>query len=199
MEVEKTSPLLVFHDLIQIPNITSLVWCLFNKKQRTEKKGDRPFGFFHGFPNFNQLIKAGIGDQCSWLSKYNSENAFCRPIKMGIEDPELFSIQNRTGYIWTGSILTLSDIDRNGSTDWRYNTLFGKPERRFFEIVDEHHLLILDGFYICGYDKEFNVTWIVYGVASRFKNKSGKLVSNYPILKSELIPMATAVKFVPFE
>ena len=155
-----------------------------------------PFGFNRGYPDFHQLVLAGIGDQHSWLLKYAIEDPICRPIEIGAQDPALFSIRNKTGYIWTGSFLSRSDISHKGSVDWRYNKLFGKPPESYFSLVPEHHMLLLEGFYVCGYEKT-GVTWIVYGVASKFETKQGILVSNYPILKAEMIAMAAQVELEP--
>ena len=158
----------------------------------------KPFGYIKNEPNLEILLRAGIGDQFSWLMKYRVRNPLCECIETDDPNGRKFKIKDNTGIAWECLFITQSDFNSKGSIDWRYNLIFGKADQKYKKVVKENHRLYLKGIYVAGIDYIHKLTWIIYGVASIFKTRTNILIDNYKILKNELTAMARNVElFVP--
>lgn len=150
-------------------------------------------GFDGGDYDLDELAAVGLGDQNSWLRSYRVEEPLVEVIRADELDPREFHPEAKVAFL--GEMMTQSDLDRQGSNDWRYNQLFGKPDPSWTETVDEHHELLLRGYYVA-WNWEETCTIIIYGcVTARAERTDGLVIDNWDRTEKELKKMIRGVEF----
>jgi hypothetical protein len=144
--------------------------------------------------NIDELAAVGIGDQNSWLRSYHLQEPHVEITKAQELDPDDFHPEARVAFL--GEMLTHSDFNIRGSNDWRYNHLFGKPRSSWTRMVDEHHEMVLRGYYVAWNWEDTLSTVIIYGCATAKAEKTdGTLIKNWDIMEKELKKMIRGIRF----
>ncbi|MFW9993712.1 MAG: hypothetical protein ACFFD4_16820 [Candidatus Odinarchaeota archaeon] len=151
-------------------------------------------GFDDDSYNLDELAAIGLGDQNSWLRSYHVQEPLVDVIRAEELDPRDFHPEAKVAFL--GEMNTNSDLDRRGSNDWRYNTLFGIPCSSWTEIIEEHHEMLLRGYYVAWNWEDTSTTAIIYGcVTARAEKKDGTVIDNWERLEEELKKMIRGVEF----
>ncbi len=161
------------------------------------KNSTRIVGFEeNGEPILDELATIGLGDQLAWLHSYGDPKPYVEVVKAEPLPPQNFHPLAQAAFL--GEMWTHSDVNLNGSIDWRYNLIFGKPHPRILKTVEPYHDILMRGYYIAWCQPEKRITVISYGaVAAHFETKSGKTISHWDTLNEELKRVIKSLKMLP--
>jgi len=155
------------------------------------------FGIENGKINIFELGKLAEYDQRAWLNAMGDPDPQARWIGFTTLDSLLIDESNRIFY--EGVIETHSDLT-NKITGQLTTFLGMPPEQEWQQQLSSFHPVTLKGIYGGWYDKQHQVTIVVYGCGiDSIQSKSGKIAEQYDTIKEDLIEMAKRIRIVRIE
>ena len=155
------------------------------------------FGIENGKINIFELGKLAEYDQRAWLNAMGDPDPQARWIGFTTLDSLLIDESNRIFY--EGVIETHSDL--TNKITGQLTTFLGMPPgQEWQQQLSSFHPVTLKGIYAGWYDKQHQVTIVVYGCGvDSIQSKSGKIAGQYDTIKEDLIEMAKRIRIVRIE
>jgi hypothetical protein len=145
---------------------------------------------FDWFSKFAEL------DQVSWLGAMGDPRPNARWVKHSKPQTILIDGEARTLYI--ASMVSDSDVSESSDNLTGLAKSIGMPQELASAPVPvkPFHPLTVKGLYAFWYDSKRDMVFVVYAVASAFKDSAGQLRDNYPSVSKSLRTMMRKVKVI---
>ncbi len=142
------------------------------------------FGFKNGEADIEELCEIAVGDQLSWLERYNDKKPLADIVS--VKELPKKTLHKKARISLLLEMETHSDVNPNGSIDWFWNFAFGKPAQNTWDTVEPFHELTLGIYYTAWHDPEKRTSTIIYGCGIKnMETINGKKIDYWSSAKEE--------------